>query len=299
MPYKDISEKRRKDREYWLRVKGKGPLPVSAALNRAIDVVKPLGIKVPPHGLKIAILTDAQVMPGVRLEHLGWYGTYIAEKKPDVILCMGDFGDFPSLSNFGRDQRDFHGHRWAKDLAAFHEGMQMFLAPIHAAMAADPTWKPRFVFCEGNHESHIERITQQYPFLEGTISREDLCLEEYGWEVFPFLQPVEIGGVAFCHYFPSGVMGRPISSAAEILRKLHMSAFAGHQQGREIAYARRADGGNLTAIISGSFYQHKYKFLSPFTNAHWRGTYFLHEVKDGQFDEMALSIDYLRRRYGG
>jgi hypothetical protein len=76
-----------------------------------------------------------------------------------------------------------------------------------------------------------------------------------------------------------------------------MSAFAGHQQGREIAYGRRADGRNLTAIISGSFYQHKYKFLSPFTNAHWRGTYFLHEVKDGQFDEMALSLDYLRRRY--
>lgn len=297
MPYKDITVKRAKDKEYWLKVKGKGPLSVSAAMNRAIDVVKPLGIKVPKHGLKIAILTDTQVMPGVRLEHLGWYGTYVAEKKPDVIVCMGDFGDFPSLSNFGRDTRDFHEHRWSKDLAAFHEGMQMFLAPIQAAMAADPTWKPRFVFLDGNHESHIERITQQYPFLQGTISHDDLCLEEYGWEVFPFLQPVEIGGVAFCHYFPSGVMGRPISSAAEILRKLHMSAFAGHQQGREIAYGRRADGRNLTAIISGSFYQHKYKFLSPFTNAHWRGTYFLHEVKDGQFDEMALSLEYLRRRY--
>jgi hypothetical protein len=35
----------------------------------------------------------------------------------------------------------------------------------------------------------------------------------------------------------------------------------------------------MTAIISGSFYQHKYKYLSPFTNAHWRGMYFLHEVR--------------------
>jgi hypothetical protein len=93
-------------------------------------------------------------------------------------------------------------------------------------------------------------------------------------------------------------MGRPISSAAEILRKLHMSAFAGHQQGREIAYARRADGSNMTAIISGSFYQHKYKYLSPFTNGHWRGMYMLHEVKDGQFDEMAVSINFLKRKFG-
>lgn len=297
MPYKNIVKKRQKDREYWQRVKGEGPSSVSSQYNLAIGAVKDLNIPAPKHGLKIAVITDAQVMPGVPMDHLGWAGEYVAAKKPDVIVCIGDFGDFPSLARFGRGERDSAGHRWAKDLAAFHQGMQLLLGPIHAAMAADPKWKPRFIFLDGNHESHIERITQEYPFLEGTISHDDLCLEEYGWEVYPFLQPVAIGGVAFCHYFPSGVMGKPISSAPAILRKLHMSAFAGHQQGREIAYSRRADGGNLTAIISGSFYQHQYKYLSPFTNAHWRGAWFLHQVKDGKFDEMGLSLDYLLRRF--
>ncbi len=296
MPYADITQKRLHDKRYWQRVKGAGPPAVSAQYNLAIDTVQDLKIPVPKHGLKIAILTDAQVMPGVKLDHLAWYGNYVAEKRPDVILCIGDFGDFPSLSMFGRGQRDFAQHRYSKDIASFHEGMQLFLGPIDAAKAKHK-WRPYMEFLEGNHESHIDRITQEYAFLEGVISKEDLCLAEYGWRVHPFLQPVAIGGVAFCHYFPSGVMGRPISSAPAILRKLHMSAFAGHQQGREIAYSRRADGGNLTAIISGSFYQHKYKYLSPFTNAHWRGTYFLHEVKDGQYDEMALSIDFLKRRY--
>lgn len=298
MPYKDITKKREADRRYWQKVKGEGPPATATQYALAIDTVHDLKIPVPAHGLKIAVITDTQVMPGVPLDHLSWAGQYIAEKRPDVILCIGDFGDFPSLSMFGRDQRDFHDHRWKKDLAAFHEGMQLFLDPIEAERKKDPKWKPYMEFTEGNHESHIERITQQYPFLEGTISRDDLCLEEYGWRVHRFLQPIAIGGVAFCHYFPSGVMGKPISSAPALLRKLHMSAFAGHQQGREIAYSRRADGGNMTAIISGSFYQHTYKYLSPFTNAHWRGMYFLHEVKDGQFDEMALSINYLKRRYG-
>lgn len=297
MPYKDIAAKRRNDREYWRKIKGAGPPAVSTQYNLAIDTVQALDIPVPRHGLKIATLTDAQVMPGVKIDHLGWYGNYVAEKKPDVIVCIGDFGDFPSLSQFGRNTRDFAQHRYARDIASFHEGMQLFLGPIEAAKQRDKTWKPYLEFCEGNHESHIERITQEYPFLEGTISPDDLCLEGYGWRVHPFLQPVSIGGVAFCHYFPSGVMGRPITSATAVLRKLHMSAFAGHQQGREIAYSRRADGGNMTAIISGSFYQHTYRYLSPFTNAHWRGTWFLHEVKDGQFDEMALSVEFLRRRY--
>jgi hypothetical protein len=294
MPYKDIKQKRLNDRAYWLKVKADGPPPSQLP----IDVVKDLGIPVPKQGLKIAVICDTQVMPGVNMDHLAWYGQYVAQKKPDVIVCIGDFGDFPSLSQFGRGTRDFAGHRYAKDIASFHEGMQLFLGPIDAAKKADPKWKPYMEFLDGNHESHIERITQEFPILEGTVSHDDLCLEEYGWRVHPFLQPVAIGGVAFCHYFPSGVMGRPITSAVSLLRKLHMSAFAGHMQGREIAYARRADGGNLTAIISGSFYQHQYKYLSPFTNAHWRGTFFLHEVKDGQFDEMALSIDFLRRRFG-
>ncbi len=136
------------------------------------------------------------------------------------------------------------------------------------------------------------------PKLEGLIDvHADLRLADYGWREHEFLFPISIGGVAFCHFFPSGVMGRPVSSAPALLRKLHMSAFAGHQQGREIAYSRRADGGNITGIISGSFYQHHYQYLSPFTNAHWRGAYFLHEVRDGHFDEMALSLEFLLRRH--
>lgn len=301
MPYKNITEKRARDRAYWLKVKGEGPPAISNQNNMAVGTVLDIKIPVPKHGLKIAVITDTQVMPGVNLDHLAAAGMYIAEKKPDVIVCIGDFGDFPSLSKFGRGERDFAGHRWAKDLASFHEGMQLLMAPIDAEIErtakTDAPWDPYKEFCEGNHESHLDRITQEFPFLEGTISKYDLCLEEYGWRVHPFLQPIAIGGVAFCHYFPSGPMGRPISSAPALLRKLHMSAFAGHQQGREIAYSRRADGGNLTAIISGSFYTHEYKYLSPFTNAHWRGMYFLHQVKDGQFDEMALSIDFLKRKY--
>ena len=298
MTYKSIVEKRLYDKRYWLKVKGEGPPAVANQYARAIGNVLDLEIPVPKHGLKIAVLPDAQVMPGVPLDHLGWYGEYIAEKKPDVIVCIGDFVDLPSLSVFGRGERDFAEHRYSKDIAVHHEAMQMFLGPIHAEMARDKTWRPFFEFFEGNHESHIDRITQQYAFLEGTIDKADLCLPEYGWRVHPFLQPAAIGGVAFCHYFPSGVMGRPITSAQALLRKLHMSAFAGHQQGRDIAYGRRADGAHMTAIISGSFYQHDYKYLSPFTNRHWRGTYFLHEVRDGQFDEMALSIGFLKRRYG-
>ena len=252
-----------------------------------------LGIPVPKNGLKIAFIPDVQAMPGVRLEHLQWAGRYIAAKRPDVIVCIGDFGDFPSLSHFG-SPKDFEGTRYKNDLGAFHKAMELLMNPIRKVAG----YNPYMEFTDGNHEGHIERAVDESPKLEGLMSLADLKLKDYGWREHKFMQPVSIANVAFCHYFPSGIRGQPITTAPELLRKLHMSAVAGHQQGREIAFGRRADGGHMTAIISGSFYQHSYKYLSPFTNGHWRGMWMLHQVKDGAFDEMALSIDFLKRKFG-
>lgn len=291
MPFATKEQKKEYDARRWAKVaEAKGRMaPGNTPIGTALD----LGISVPKTGLKIAVIPDVQAMPGVPLDHLTWCGKYLAEKRPDVIVCIGDFGDFPSLSMFERGTRLFEGRRYKKDLGAFHEAMGNLVEPIAKARG----WKPRMEFTLGNHEDHINRAVNNDAKLEGLLSTDDLGLPDYGWRVHQFLQPISIGGVAFCHYFPSGVMGKPISSAPALLRKLHMSAFAGHQQGREIAYSRRADGAHMTAIISGSFYQHSYEYLSPFTNAHWRGMFFLHETRDGMFDEMAVSLAYLKRRF--
>ena len=263
--------------------------------NVPMGVVQPLDIKVPKDGLRIAVIPDVQAMPNVPLDHLTWCGKYLARIQPDVVVCIGDFGDFPSLSHFERGTLQFEGRRYMKDLGAFHQAMQLLREPMEKTRG----WNPKLEFTLGNHEDHIRRAVNEDPKLEGLMAIDaDLRLPQYGWRVHQFLQPVSIGGVAFSHYFPSGVMGKPITSARAILTKLHMSAVAGHQQGKDIAFSRRADGGSMASIITGSFYQHSYEYLSPFTNAHWRGMVVLHEVKDGQFDEMFVSMNYLKRKFG-
>jgi len=250
-----------------------------------------LAIKVPEHGLRIAVMPDVQAAPGRPIDHLAAYGKYIAAKQPDVVACIGDFGDFPSLSDYDKPGSvHAEGQRYAADLGAVHGAMDAFMEPIAKAKG----YSPKLVMTLGNHEDRIARIAAADPRrFTGKLS--DLRYADYGWTVIPFLQPIEIAGVAFCHYLPSGVMGRPIQTARSILSKLHQSAFVGHQQGRDIAYAKRANGQQMTAIVSGSFYQHDESYLSPMTNRHWRGAYFLHEVKDGQYDEMALSLGYILR----
>jgi hypothetical protein len=254
-----------------------------------------LDIQGPKHGLKIAVIPDTQVKPGVPINHLAACGNYLADKRPDVIVCIGDFADMPSLSSYDQPgSLEAEGKRYQADVDSVREAMAQFLKPIRAVKG----YEPKLVMLHGNHEDRITRAIEQNPRqLAGVYSLDDLGYAEEGWTVYPFLQPVVIGGVAFCHYFPSGVMGRPITTAAALLRKLHMSCFAGHLQGRDIAFARRADGASMTAIISGSFYQHDEKYLSPLASLHWRGMFMLHEVRNGEFDDMAISVNFLLRKF--
>lgn len=283
----------RKRRRSWKRVPAS--LPKASRFDGAgLGVVKDSGVPVPKDGLRIAVIPDAQVRPGVPTDHLEWAGKYVARKQPDVIVCIGDFYDMHSLNSYSGDVRlASEQSTYVGDLDSGRRAMERFVKPIAKAKG----YSPRMIYTLGNHEDRITRMALSNPRLAGLLDIKDLDLESFGWEVHPFLEPVSVGGVVFAHYLPSGVLGRPITTAREILRKLHMSAFCGHQQGKDIAFGRRADGTMMGAIISGSFYQHDEEYLSPLTNRHWRGMWMLHEVQDGSFDEMPVSMRYLERRF--
>jgi len=251
-----------------------------------------------------AVIPDCQVKAGVPLDHLIHAAQYIVEKKPEVIVCLGDFADMPSLSSYDKGTKAFEGRRYTQDVAVVKEAMSLFMLPIRREQARliknkEKQWKPRMVMLLGNHENRIDRAVNLDPKLDGLISVKDLGYEQFGWEVIPYLQVIEIDGIAYSHFFTSGVLGRPVTTAKMLLTKHHMSCVAGHQQGRDIAYAQKANGERLTGIISGSYYAHDEDYLNAQTNIHWRGIWFLNEVSNGSFDELPISMEYLKRRYMG
>ena len=251
---------------------------------------------------KHLVIPDCQIRPGDNLEFLKAIGNYIVDKKPDVVINIGDFADMPSLSSYDVGKKSFEGRRYRADILAVQEGMATLLAPIKSHNMARRRSKhslyvPRLVLTLGNHEDRISRAVNNDAKLDGTIGLEDLRYAEAGWEVYPFLEPVVIDGVAYCHYFTTGIAGRPAPSAQLQLSKKHMSCIAGHQQGRQVAYAYRADGKRITSIIAGSCYEHQEDYLGPQGNKHWQGIIMLHEVADGEFDEMFVSLNYLKKNY--
>ncbi len=247
-------------------------------------------------------IPDMQIRHGDDFGFVKRVGKYIVEKRPDVVICGGDFADMPSLSSYDVGKRSFEGRRYKKDIEAAREAMEVLLTPLRDIQSQQlrnkkKVYTPRLVLTLGNHENRINRAVENDAKIEGVISENDLGYTDFGWEVYPFLDVVVIDGVAYSHYFVSGVLGRPANTASAQLNKKHMSCIAGHQQGLQIATAHRADGVRLTSVIAGSCYEHNEDYLGPQGNKHWRGILVLHDVRDGEFDLMPVSLDFLRKKY--
>jgi hypothetical protein len=252
--------------------------------------------------MKHLVLPDVQAKPGTDLKFLTKIGKYIVEKKPDKLICIGDFADMPSLSSYDQGKKSFEGRRYSNDIQASREAMKTLLAPLEsfnkkAKANKEKQYHPEMFLTLGNHENRINRAVNDDPKLDGVLSVEDLQYREFGWQVVPFLDVIVVDGIAYSHYFTTGLMGRPVTTAQACLTKKHMSCIQGHQQGLQIATGYRADGQKITSVIAGSCYEHDEDYMSQQGNAHWRGFLVLHDVSDGDFDLMPVSLKYINQKY--
>lgn len=242
---------------------------------------------------RYVIIPDTQVKPGVPTDHLEWAGRYIAEKRPDVIVHLGDHWDFPSLSSYDRGKRCFEGRRYKADVDAGNEAMERLVAPIRAARG----YSPEMHFLIGNHEQRMERTLEMDPWLEGLIGYENLALDD--WQVHRFLEVVELDGICMSHYFAAPLSGRPIGGTAHnLLAKVGRSCIMGHRQVLDMAVRELPNGSIQRALVAGAFYDHRETYKGEQGNGHWRGIIVLNEVADGNWDQVEVSLDFLRRKYG-
>lgn len=252
--------------------------------------------------MKHLLIPDVQAQPGVSFKHLEWIGQYIVDKKPDVIINIGDFADMPSLSSYDKGKKSYEGRRYKKDIEATRKAMDILLAPMKAynkRAAKSKTmeeYHPRMVLTLGNHENRIARAVDDDPMLEGAIGFHDLPYED--WEVHDFLKPVFINGICYCHFMAAPMTGRPYGGTAKnILNKVHMSYVMGHQQKLDFATDFLVDGRQIWGLIAGACYLHDEDYKGHQGNKHWRGVVMLHRVKKGSFDPCIVSLDYLKDKY--
>lgn len=242
----------------------------------------------------IFVIGDTQCKQGVDLEYMSWIGYYIAKKRPDVIVHIGDNWDLAALSSYDKGQLSAEGKRLNLDIEAGTKGMEL----IDAEIAKVKGYTPRKVITFGNHEHRADRFVQENPELEGLIGTEVLAATIPTWEVHPFLKPVQIHGIFFQHFVANPMSGKPYGGTVQnILKNTGNSFVMGHKQVLDIAIRPTLDGRHQLGVIVGACYKHDEGYKGYQGNNHFRGCVMLTEVTDGYALPSPVSLEYMQKVY--
>lgn len=242
------------------------------------------------------IIPDAQIKPGSPTDHIKWCGEAILDYKPDVIVCLGDWWDLPSLNTHSQPgSEELEGKRYDQDIKVGNESFNKLDSYLRKSRSK--TWQPRKVFLEGNHENRANRIAKNDPKWKGIIGSHN-C-QTLDWERHKFLKIVEIDGIKYCHYFPNPFSGKPIGGTiVSRLNNIGASFVQGHQQG--FLYASKQYPDHVKhGLVAGRFYLENENYRPDDVQRNeWSGIVILNGVRRGDYDLMPLRMDYLRRKYG-
>jgi hypothetical protein len=159
-------------------------------------------------------------------------------------------------------------------------------------------YEPDLHFLIGNHEERILRYCEEHPEMDDQIGYHDFNVADHGFEVHDFNDPVVLDGVSYSHFFYNPNTGNPYGGmCSTMLKNVGFSFTMGHRQGKDQAERYLSNGDAHRALIVGSFYQHEEYYKGPQGNEHWRGCIYKHEVRNGNYDIMELSLNYLLEKW--
>lgn len=252
--------------------------------------------------MKHLFVPDTQVAPGRPTDHLKWLAYYAMDKidpSTDKLIFAGDFFDMPSLSSYDKaGSKSFEGRRLRRDLQAGHDALDILWD-----IWSSHDFYPETHITLGNHEERFYRALNDNPtYLEGMFENDDpFEFEAMGWHVHPFMKPVILDGIGYCHFWPQNSRGQVMqskhgapSARAQAMRTM-MSTTAGHQQGIDYAVVPTPKG-YIRGLIAGSFYLHNESYHKGW-NGYWRGLVLKQHVRQGQYAICEVELDWLRDKY--
>ena len=163
----------------------------------------------------------------------------LQKRKPDILVILGDFGDFYSVSSHQKDPK----HRNLLLLDEVH-AVNAKLDELDALVG--PACKKYFI--QGNHEWRLDRyIAERAPDLYGMLTTQQLFgLKERGWSYTPYHHHIKIGKLYVTH--DTGKAG--INAHRQAERAFSDNAIIGHTHRMALEVVGNAKG---RPHISGMF----------------------------------------------
>jgi predicted phosphodiesterase len=198
----------------------------------------------------ILVIGDAHVNLNSSNRRFTALGNFILDKRPDVIVDIGDWCDFNTLGKYDKGSKA----SWGKTFKDECDLVRDANAKAFGRISRFTKYKPRIIRTLGNHEQkRINEFLHKYPELEGIVSLDYAGLSDYNCEVHDFLTPVTIDNVTFCHYFYNKDNRYSIGNAKAVLQTKMASTVWGHSHVKDFAESVDAKGNRFQAVNVGCY----------------------------------------------
>lgn len=251
----------------------------------------------------VLVISDQHAHPDHNNDRADWLGQLIVDRKPDVVINIGDAADMASLSSFDKGKASFHGSSYQADIEAHLDFQDRLWAPMRKAKRK----QPYRVVLHGNHEHRLQKVLEYDPQLAGSrygVSFTDYAFKDWYHEEIPYLGSgpgtYDFGGVTFAHFLPSGAMGKPIGGvhqASSMIAKAKVPSVVGHSHFADYSVQADIRGNLIQAVVAGVYQDYNSGWAGNTQNGWWRGLVYLHGVEGGQFDPEFISLDRIKREY--
>lgn len=160
------------------------------------------------------ITGDGHTAPYQNLDRYKYLGFYLAKTQPDVWVDLGDLVTFDSCSFF--DVPRLEKTTAKEDLDAADAALCLVEHEIERHNESQrkmkkAQYRPRKVFCHGNHEFRFNRRMQQDADVLGSLVNLDdlLRLNERFDDVVQYRDLIEINGILYSHAVHNS-LGKPM-----------------------------------------------------------------------------------------
>jgi len=80
----------------------------------------------------ILVIGDAHATPQSSNRRFDWLGNFIIEKRPDIIISIGDWADLSTLSSYDKGTKASWGKTYKADVNSVIDSQKRTFAPIQS-----------------------------------------------------------------------------------------------------------------------------------------------------------------------
>ena len=223
------------------------------------------------HGIEVEtwiLMGDPHATPTQSNDRFRIAGNFINDRRPTKFGCVGDWGDFASLSAYDKGKKSHEGMRYSQDVLSVIDAQELLFGAIKKSVRSQLI----SFLLGGNHDEGRINKALNNDAQRDEISIKDCLYDDYWTYYSSYNEPFSLNDIWFNHHFNKGNLGKAIAMenlGKGLVEMNGRSSFMGHSHLRRLYSRTNVAGVRELAGDIGCYLDYTVDYMPPEPQANW------------------------------